>query len=109
GGQKQRIAIARTLMLRCPVMVFDDSLSAVDMETDAEIREALRKNTGSSTVLLISHRINTLMQADKIIVLDEGRIVESGTHAELLANGGLYSRVCAIQSMAYREEDGDNE
>ncbi len=103
GGQKQRIAIARTLMLDCPVMVFDDSLSAVDMETDARIRESLRSSTANSTVILISHRINTLMQADKIIVLDEGRIVEEGSHGELMAKGGLYSRVCAIQSMAYAQ------
>jgi len=104
GGQKQRIAIARTLMLECPVMVFDDSLSAVDMETDLRIRESLRSNTADSTVILISHRINTLMQADKIIVLDEGRIVEEGNHAQLMAKGGLYSRVCAIQSIYNAEE-----
>ncbi len=103
GGQRQRIAIARTLMQHCSVMVFDDSLSAVDMETDAKIRESLRRNTANSTVFLISHRINTLMNADKIIVLDEGRIVEEGSHKELLAKGGLYSRVCAIQSMASKE------
>ncbi len=109
GGQKQRIAIARTLMLDCPVMIFDDSLSAVDMETDAKIRESLRRDTADATVLLISHRINTLMHADNIIVLDEGRIVESGSHAELVAKGGLYSRVCAIQSMAYAEEVDSDE
>ncbi len=104
GGQKQRIAIARSLMLQSPVMVFDDSLSAVDMETDAQIRESLRQSTSDSTVILISHRINTLMHADKIIVLDEGRIVESGTHAELKSAGGIYSRVCDIQAMSYSEE-----
>ena len=105
GGQKQRIAIARTLMMDCPIMVFDDSLSAVDMETDARIRESLRSNTANSTVMLISHRINTLMQADKIIVLDEGRIVEEGSHKALMEMGGIYSRVCTIQSMAYAREE----
>ena len=109
GGQKQRIAIARTLMLHCPLMVFDDSLSAVDMETDARIRDALRRDTENSTVILISHRINTLMHCDKIIVMDEGRIVESGSHEELLALGGLYSRVCAIQSMTDAKEVGADE
>lgn len=109
GGQKQRVAIARALMMECPVMVFDDSLSAVDMETDARIRESLRENTESSTVILISHRINTLMLSDKIIVLDRGRIVEEGSHKELLERGGIYSRVCAIQSMAYGKEVDDNE
>jgi len=109
GGQKQRVAIARALMMECPVMVFDDSLSAVDMETDARIRESLRESTESSTVILISHRINTLMLSDKIIVLDRGRIVEEGSHKELLERGGIYSRVCAIQSMAYGKEVDDNE
>ena len=107
GGQRQRIAIARTLMQRCPVMIFDDSLSAVDTETDAQIRESLRRNTANSTVLLISHRINTLMGADKIIVMDEGRIVEEGTHESLMAGNGLYSRVCAIQSMTSKEVGRD--
>ncbi|MBE7017051.1 MAG: ABC transporter ATP-binding protein [Ruminococcaceae bacterium] len=107
GGQRQRIAIARTLMQHCPVMIFDDSLSAVDMETDARIRESLRQNTKNATVFLISHRINTLMDADKIIVLDEGRIVEEGTHRDLIAKGGLYSRVCEIQSMSAKEVDAD--
>ncbi len=98
GGQKQRIAIARTLMKKCPILVFDDSTSAVDMETDARIREALRENTSDATVILISHRINTLMQADKILVMDGGRVVQMGTHEELIAEDGLYRRVYEIQS-----------
>ncbi len=97
GGQKQRIAIARTLMMRCPIMVFDDSTSAVDMETDARIREALRKNTDTATVVLISHRINTLMLSDQILVLEGGRITESGTHDELIRRDGLYRRVYEMQ------------
>ena len=97
GGQKQRIAIARTLMMRCPIMVFDDSTSAVDMETDAQIREALRENTDSATVVLISHRINTLMQADQILVLENGCITQAGTHSELIACEGLYRRVYEMQ------------
>ena len=101
GGQKQRIAIARTLMMDCPIMVFDDSLSAVDMETDMRIRAELGKATGEKTVLLISHRINTLMEADRIIVLDNNTVAEEGTHEELLALGGLYSRVYRLQSTAH--------
>ncbi len=102
GGQKQRIAIARTLMKNCPILVFDDSTSAVDMETDARIREALRENTSGATVILISHRINTLMQADNILVMDKGRAVQFGSHDELIAEEGLYRRVYDIQSDAGR-------
>ncbi|MGI5935516.1 MAG: ABC transporter ATP-binding protein [Oscillospiraceae bacterium] len=106
GGQKQRIAIARTLMMECPILVFDDSMSAVDMETDAKIRESLRENTSGATVILISHRINTLMQADKILVMDKGRIVQSGTHRELIAQEGIYRRVYQMQSDAGLIKDG---
>lgn len=98
GGQKQRVAIARTLMLDAPVMVFDDSMSAVDMDTDARIRAALRENTSQATVILISHRINTLMQADRILVLEEGRVADIGTHEELIHRPGLYKRIFDMQS-----------
>lgn len=98
GGQKQRVAIARTLMLDAPVMVFDDSMSAVDLETDARIRAALRENTQGATVILISHRINTLMAADNIMVLDEGHIADIGTHAQLIRREGLYKRIYDMQS-----------
>ena len=97
GGQKQRVAIARMLMQQAPIMIFDDSLSAVDTETDAKIRQALRENTGSSTVILISHRIATLMRADKIIVLDKGRLVQQGTHEELIRQDGIYRQIYEIQ------------
>ncbi len=104
GGQKQRIAIARTLETKAPIMVFDDSMSAVDMETDAKIRESLRENTGNATVILISHRISTLMKCDKILVMDGGRAVETGTHQELLRQNGIYKRVYDIQSGIGGEE-----
>ncbi|MDO5476907.1 MAG: ABC transporter ATP-binding protein [Eubacteriales bacterium] len=97
GGQKQRAAIAQMLVRRTPVMIFDDSLSSVDAETDARIRRALQENTGNATVILIAHRITTLQQADEIFVLDRGRIAEHGRHEELLAQGGIYSRVYALQ------------
>ena len=100
GGQKQRVAIARALMRAAPVMVFDDSLSAVDTETDAHIRAGLAERFRGSTVILISHRITTLRQADNIIVLDRGRIAETGTHDELRRAGGLYQRICEIQEEA---------
>ena len=97
GGQKQRTAIAQTLIRRCPVMIFDDSLSAVDAETDARIRASLRKDTEGATVILIAHRITTLMHADQIIVMEKGRVREKGTHEELLAAGGIYRRIYDLQ------------
>lgn len=98
GGQKQRVAIARTLMLGAPIMIFDDSMSSLDMETDAKIREALRENTAGATVILISHRISTLMLADTIMVLENGKIAEIGSHNELIEKNGIYKRVYDLQS-----------
>ena len=98
GGQKQRTAIAQIVMADTPVMIFDDSLSAVDTQTDARIRHNLRERTAGSSVILISHRITTLMQADNIVVLDHGRIAEQGSHDELLAHGGLYRQIYDIQT-----------
>ena len=97
GGQKQRCSIARMLATKPDIMIFDDSLSAVDSETDAAIRRALRREFEGCTVILISHRVTTLSHADQIVVLDEGRVAEIGTHASLVAQGGIYSRVCAMQ------------
>ncbi len=98
GGQKQRVAIARTLMLNAPVMIFDDSMSAVDLETDAKIRASLKENTQDATVILISHRINTLMHADMILVLEDGDIADIGTHAQLIEREGAYKRIYNMQS-----------
>lgn len=97
GGQKQRVAIARMLMQQAPVMIFDDSLSAVDAETDAQIRAALREHETGSTVILISHRITTSMQASRILVLDGGRVAQMGTHEELIAQEGIYKSIYDIQ------------
>ncbi|NLB29714.1 MAG: ABC transporter ATP-binding protein, partial [Clostridiales bacterium] len=98
GGQKQRVAIARTLMLGAPVMIFDDSMSSLDMQTDAKIRDALRSGTGGATVIIISHRISTLMTADTIAVIEDGCVAETGTHTELMRRGGIYKRIYDIQS-----------
>ena len=108
GGQKQRTAIARMLTQKTPIMVFDDSLSAVDAETDAKIRQALRKNLGASTVILIAHRVTTLMQADCIMVMDKGHIEEIGTHEKLMAKNGIYRRIYDMQ-MNLTEEGEQHE
>ena len=100
GGQKQRVAIARMLMQEAPIMIFDDSLSAVDAETDAKIRAALKERMGSATVILISHRITTLMQADEILVLKDGELSDIGTHHELTSRPGIYKDIYDIQMAA---------
>lgn len=98
GGQKQRAAIARTLTTDTPILIFDDSLSAVDTETDAKVRRAIRERFGKASVILISHRITTLSAADHIIVLDRGRIAEQGTHEHLKNAGGIYQKIYETQS-----------
>ena len=100
GGQKQRVAIARMLMQEAPIMIFDDSLSAVDAETDAKIRAALKERMGNATVILISHRITTLMQADEILVLKDGELSDIGTHHELISRPGIYKDIYDIQMAA---------
>ena len=97
GGQRQRVAIARMLLQKAPVMVFDDSLSAVDTQTDHEIRKALKEQQKDATVILISHRITTLMGADQILVLNQGRAQEMGTHEELIQRDGIYRQIYKIQ------------
>jgi ATP-binding cassette subfamily B protein len=105
GGQKQRAAIARALTIDAPIMIFDDSMSAVDTETDAKIRTALSEHFGKATVILISHRITTLSRADKVVVLDGGRIAEEGTPDELSRAGGIYQKICEIQSGSSKEDE----
>ena len=105
GGQRQRIAIARMLTEHTPVLIFDDSLSAVDAGTDVQIRNALEESLGTSTVFLISHRISTLMHADQIYVMEDGRILEHGTHEELVQADGMYARVFYMQASGKSETD----
>ncbi len=109
GGQKQRTAIARALLMCAPIMIFDDSLSAVDTETDAKIRKALEERFGKATTILISHRLTTLSKADKVIVLEDGRITEMGTPEELKHSGGIYQKIHEIQSGTAEEGREDHE
>ena len=104
GGQKQRTAIAQMLVRNAPIMIFDDSLSAVDAETDAKIRNALKQSTGDSTVILIAHRITTLMNADMIVVLEDGKVAEMGNHAQLMERNGIYRKIHDLQSRDMGQE-----
>lgn len=97
GGQKQRLAIARALTKESPIYIFDDSFSALDFKTDAMLRSALKESTAGSTVLIVAQRISTIMQAEQIIVLDEGRIVGKGTHQELMKNCQVYKEIALSQ------------
>lgn len=97
GGQKQRIAIARAVLRQTPILILDEATSAVDNETEAEIQAAIENLAGSRTIIVIAHRLSTVMRADNILVLENGRIIESGRHEELLEKGGLYSKLCRVR------------
>ena len=109
GGQKQRVAIARTILNNSPILIFDDSLSAVDTETDTAIRKALKQRNRNATTFIISHRITTLAEADLILVMEQGKIIEQGTHTELMQNGGLYSRIWSLQNSLEEEFEIDTQ
>lgn len=98
GGQKQRIAIARCVLKDYKVLIFDDSLSAVDTETEQNIRNALKCRSKDTTTIIITHRLTTAHEADKIIVIDKGKIIEMGNHQELIEKGGFYKKLWDIQS-----------
>jgi len=105
GGQKQRISLARALVWEPPILVLDDPLSAVDAKTEAAILDAIERQAARRTVLLITHRIAAASRCDRIVVLDEGRIVEQGSHAMLLNGGGIYAAFAEEQQMASELEE----
>ena len=97
GGQRQRVAIARALLRDAPILLLDEATSALDAESEARVQASLEELSRDRTTLVIAHRLSTIRRADKIIVMDKGRVVEEGKHEDLLAKGGVYSKLVALQ------------
>ena len=100
GGQKQRLSIARAIAKNPKIFIFDDSFSALDLKTDAALRKALASKVTDSTVIIVAQRISTILHADQILVMDEGKIVGKGTHEELLKNCEVYQQIAKSQMSA---------
>jgi ATP-binding cassette subfamily B multidrug efflux pump len=108
GGQRQRIAIARVMLKNAPILLLDEATSALDSEVEVAIQTSLYRLMEGKTVIAIAHRLSTIAAMDRLVVLDKGRIVESGDHASLLAHDGLYARLWAHQSGGFLGEEADD-
>jgi ATP-binding cassette subfamily B protein len=97
GGQRQRIAIARAILKDAPLLLLDEATSALDAESERLVQQALETAMRGRTTIVIAHRLSTVQRADAIVVMDHGRVIERGTHAELMARGGLYARLASLQ------------
>ncbi len=97
GGQRQRLSIARALVKKAPIYIFDDTFSALDFKTDAALRRALRESTSDSTILIVTQRVSTVKNAEQIVVLDQGRVVGKGTHEELMETCETYQEIALSQ------------
>ena len=106
GGEKQRVAIARTLLKNPPILIFDEATSALDSANERAIQAELQSAARNKTALVIAHRLSTVVDAHQILVMDQGRIVERGTHAELLARGGRYAEMWRLQQARWPAPDG---
>jgi ATP-binding cassette subfamily B protein len=107
GGQRQRLALARALLKNPPILILDDSLSAVDTDTESQILRALKERPEQQTTIIIAHRLSSVMHADKILMLQHGRIVQEGTHSELSSEDGIYRQLCEIQGAIQQQIEED--
>jgi ATP-binding cassette subfamily B protein len=108
GGEKQRVAIARTLLKNPPILIFDEATSALDSANERAIQAELKSAAAGKTALVIAHRLSTVVDAHEIVVLDAGRVVERGAHAELLALGGRYAQMWRLQQAGEAEPDAED-
>ena len=107
GGQRQRLALARALLKNPPILILDDSLSAVDTDTESQILNSLKRRSSEQTTIIVAHRLSSVMHADKILMLDKGQVIQEGTHEELSTQAGIYRQLCEIQGAIQQQIEYD--